>query len=42
VRIASRTVEGSIGTSDWFDVGGGESGCIQPSPKDSEIIFAGS
>jgi len=42
VRIASRTVEGSIGTSDWFDVGGGESGWIQPSPKDSEIIFAGS
>src|SRR5262245_27628069 len=42
VRIASRTTEGSIGTSDWFDVGGGESGWIAPSPKDSEIIFAGS
>jgi len=42
VRIASRTVEGGITTSDWFDVGGGESGWIQPSPKDSEIIFAGS
>jgi photosystem II stability/assembly factor-like uncharacterized protein len=42
VRIASRTVEGSITTSDWFDVGGGESGWIAPSPKDSEIIFAGS
>jgi len=42
VRITSRNTEGGIGTSDWFDVGGGESGWIQPSPKDSEIIFAGS
>ena len=42
VRIASRTTEGGITTSDWFDVGGGESGWIAPSPKDSEIIYAGS
>lgn len=42
IRIASRTTENSIGTSDWFDVGGGESGWIAPSPKDSQIIFAGS
>ncbi|HEU4837380.1 MAG TPA: hypothetical protein VFS90_23320 [Pyrinomonadaceae bacterium] len=42
VRIASRTTEGGIGTSDWFDVGGGESGWIAPSPKDSNIVFAGS
>jgi photosystem II stability/assembly factor-like uncharacterized protein len=42
VRIASRTDEGGITTSDWFDVGGGESGWIAPSPKDSEIVFAGS
>jgi photosystem II stability/assembly factor-like uncharacterized protein len=42
VRIASRNTEGGIGTSDWFDVGGGESGWIAPSPRDSEIIFAGS
>ena len=42
VRIASRTNEGGITTSDWYDVGGGESGWIAPSPKDSEIIFAGS
>ena len=42
VRIASRTTNGSIGTGDWFDVGGGESGWIAPSPRDSEIIFAGS
>ena len=42
IRIASRTTENSIGTSDWYDVGGGESGWIAPSPKDSQIIFAGS
>ena len=42
VRIASRNTEGGIGTSDWYDVGGGESGWIAPSPKDSEIVYAGS
>src|SRR5262244_472125 len=42
VRIASRTTENGITTSDWFDVGGGESGWIAPSPKDSQIVFAGS
>jgi photosystem II stability/assembly factor-like uncharacterized protein len=42
VRIASRTTEGGITTSDWYDVGGGESGWIAPSPKDSQIVFAGS
>jgi photosystem II stability/assembly factor-like uncharacterized protein len=42
VRIASRTTGNSIGTSDWFDVGGGESGWIAPSPKDSNIVYAGS
>jgi photosystem II stability/assembly factor-like uncharacterized protein len=42
VRIVSRTTDFGITASDWFDVGGGESGWIAPSPKDSEIIFAGS
>ncbi len=42
VRIASRTTVGGITTSDWFDVGGGESGWVAPSPKDSEIVYAGS
>ncbi len=42
VRIASRTTENGITANDWFDVGGGESGWIAPSPKDSEIVFAGS
>ncbi|HXG91671.1 MAG TPA: glycosyl hydrolase [Blastocatellia bacterium] len=42
VKIASRTTEGGITTSDWYDVGGGESGWLAPSPKDSDIVFAGS
>jgi photosystem II stability/assembly factor-like uncharacterized protein len=42
IRIASRTTENSIGRSDWSDIGGGESGWIAPSPKDSQIVFAGS
>lgn len=42
VRIASRTTDFGITASDWFDVGGGESGWIAPSPKDSEIVYAGS
>ena len=42
VRIASRNTEGAITERDWYDVGGGESGWIAPSPKDSMIVFAGS
>jgi photosystem II stability/assembly factor-like uncharacterized protein len=42
VRIASRNTEGGITTSDWYDVGGGESGWVAPSPKDSQIVYAGS
>ncbi|HLN98522.1 MAG TPA: hypothetical protein VK208_08685 [Pyrinomonadaceae bacterium] len=42
VRIASRTTDFGIREADWYDVGGGESGWIAPSPKDSEIVFAGS
>jgi photosystem II stability/assembly factor-like uncharacterized protein len=42
VRIASRTTDVGIGTSDWYDVGGGESGWVAPSPKDSQIVYAGS
>ena len=29
-------------SSDWYDVGGGESGWIAPDPRDSEIVYAGS
>ncbi len=42
VRIPSRTTEAAITVKDWFDVGGGESGWIAPSPKDSRIVYAGS
>ena len=42
VRIASRTTDFGIRRTDWYDVGGGESGWIAPSPKDSQIVFAGS
>ncbi len=42
VRIASRSDGFAITTSDWFDVGGGESGWIAPHPDNSNIVFAGS
>jgi len=42
VGIASRTDDGYIGRQHWYDVGGGESGYIQPDPRDSNIIYAGS
>jgi photosystem II stability/assembly factor-like uncharacterized protein len=42
VKIASRTTDFGITERDWYDVGGGESGWIQPSPKDSDIVYAGS
>ena len=42
VKIASRTTDGGIDVTHWHAVGGGESGWIAPSPKDSNIVFAGS
>ena len=42
IKIKSRSDDFAIGTSDWHDVGGGESGWIAPHPKDSNIVFAGS
>ena len=42
VRIKSRSDNGAITASDFFDVGGGESGWIAPHPDNSDIIFAGS
>ncbi|MDQ3908197.1 MAG: hypothetical protein M3268_07615, partial [Acidobacteriota bacterium] len=42
VKIASRTDDFGITERDWYDVGGGESGWVQPSPKDSDIVYAGS
>ena len=42
IRIASRSDNFAITESDWFAVGGGESGWIAPNPENSDIIFAGS
>ena len=42
VGIASRTTGFGITRTDWFDVGGGESGYIAVSRKDPSIIYAGS
>ncbi len=40
VAIASRSDDGSIDRSDWYDVGGGEAGYIAPYPPDPEIVYA--
>ncbi len=42
VRIASRTTGFGIDRTDWYAVGGGESGYIAVDPKDPEITYAGS
>jgi photosystem II stability/assembly factor-like uncharacterized protein len=40
VAIVSRSDDGSISRSDWYDVGGGEAGYIAPDPRDPEIVYA--
>ncbi len=40
VAIASRSDDGSIDRSDWYDVGGGEAGYIAPYPLDPNIVYA--
>jgi photosystem II stability/assembly factor-like uncharacterized protein len=40
VAIASRSDDGSISRSDWYDVGGGEAGYIAPYPQDPNIVYA--
>jgi photosystem II stability/assembly factor-like uncharacterized protein len=42
VAIASASPEGAIDRTDWYAVGGGESGYIAPDPVDPEIVYAGS
>lgn len=42
VAIASASASGGIGSSDFYDVGGGESGYIAPDPTDPNIVYAGS
>jgi len=41
VSIASRTGGGGIDQTDWYAVGGGESGYIAPDPRDPNIVYAG-
>jgi photosystem II stability/assembly factor-like uncharacterized protein len=40
VAIASRSDEGVIDRTDWYDVGGGEAGYIAPYPPDPDIVYA--
>jgi photosystem II stability/assembly factor-like uncharacterized protein len=40
VASVSRSDEGSISRSDWYDVGGGEAGYIAPDPRDPDIVYA--
>lgn len=42
VSIPSRTTGSGIERTDWYPVGGGESGYIAPRPDDSNIVYAGS
>jgi photosystem II stability/assembly factor-like uncharacterized protein len=41
VSIASRTSGGGIDHTDWYPVGGGESGYVAPDPRDPNIVYAG-
>jgi len=40
VAITSRSDDGSISHSDWYDVGGGEAGYIAPYPPDPNVVYA--
>ncbi|HBY46691.1 MAG TPA: glycosyl hydrolase, partial [Chloroflexi bacterium] len=42
MSVPSRSVSGFITTSEWYIVGGGESGYIAIKPDDDDIVFAGS
>lgn len=42
VSIASRSNGSGITRTDWYPVGGGESGTIAPHPEDANIVYAGS
>ena len=41
VAIASRTDHSGIDRTDWYTVGGCESGYIAPYPKDADIVYSG-
>ncbi len=40
VAIASRSDDGAIDRTDWYDVGGGEAGYIAPYPPNPNIVYA--
>ena len=42
VAIASASASGGISSSDFYAVGGGESGYIAPDPTNPDIVYAGS
>ena len=42
ISIPSRTDGFGIGSTDWYPVGGGESGYIAPKPGERDIVYAGS
>jgi photosystem II stability/assembly factor-like uncharacterized protein len=42
VKIQTRSDGPGITERNWYDVGGGESGWIQPDPKNSDVVYAGS
>ena len=42
VAIASRSDDGTIDRTDWYEVGGGEAGFVVPDPANSDIVYAGS
>lgn len=41
VAIASRTGGPGIEVTDWYEVGGGESGYVVPDPQDPNVVYAG-
>ena len=41
IKIASRTNDNAIGTSDWYPVAGGEAGYIVPDPLNANITYGG-
>ncbi|HKS83333.1 MAG TPA: hypothetical protein VJR23_17645, partial [Candidatus Acidoferrales bacterium] len=42
VSIASRSDNGAIADTDYYDVAGGESGFVVPDPRNPNIVYAGS
>jgi photosystem II stability/assembly factor-like uncharacterized protein len=42
ISIASRGRDGDIGLTDWYPVGGGESGWIAPKTGEPDVVYAGS